>query len=288
VTEGPFSTRTASIPAACFFVPTCAGRSEINVGLPYNAGTEAFAIRRFGGHGSLESTATSVNVVSDVDQGTIYRDIRVRITALVRELPDQTLDYVAPATPEWRIRDLIAHLAGGTADIVAGNLADVASEDWTSAQVEARRNILIGDVLEEWARCSAIVEPMIAKFDPLMRAMLLTDAVTHEHDLRGALGVPGERESDAVAYAFRGVAGGIGRQRGDTGALRILHEAGETVVGAGEPTATVQTTRFEVVRASVGRRSYDQIAAWDWEGDARQETVVLARFAPPRTAPLNE
>ena len=72
------------------------------------------------------------------------------------------------------------------------------------------------------------------------------------------------------------------------GALRILHDAGESVVGAGEPTATVQTTRFEIVRAGVGRRSYDQIAAWDWEGDARPESVVLARFAPPRATPLNE
>jgi hypothetical protein len=50
----------------------------------------------------------------------------------------------------------------------------------------------------------------------------------------------------------------------------------------------VQTTRFEIVRAGVGRRSYDQIAAWDWEGDSRPESVVLARFAPPRVTPLNE
>jgi hypothetical protein len=226
--------------------------------------------------------------MSDVDYAAVYRAVRVRVTALVCELPEETLDLVAPATPEWRVRDVVAHLAGSTADIVSGDLADVASDDWTAAQVDARRDVPIGEVLDEWARCSAIVEPMIAKFDPLMRTMLLTDAVTHEHDLRGALGVPGERDSDAIGYAFRGVTGGIGVQRGDAGALRILHDAGERVVGAGEPTATVQTTRFEVVRASVGRRSSGQIAAWDWEGDARPETVVLARFAPPRLTPLNE
>jgi hypothetical protein len=118
--------------------------------------------------------------------------------------------------------------------------------------------------------------------------MLLTDAVTLEQDLGGALGVPGERDSDAIGYAFGGVSGGIGSQRGKTGALRILHDAGVSVVGAGEPTATVQTSRFEIVRASVGRRSFDQIAAWDWEGDSRPESVVLARFAPPRVTPLDE
>ena len=193
--------------------------------------------------------------MSDIDQAAVNRGVRVRVAALVCELPEETLDVVAPATPEWRVRDVVAHLAGGTADIVSGNLAEVASDKWTGTQVDARRDVPIDEVLDEWARCSAIVEPMIARFDPLMRAMLLTDAVTHEHDLRGALGVPGDRESDAIGYAFRGVSGGIGAQRGDIGALRILHDAGVSVVGAGEPTATVQTTRFEIVRASVGRRS---------------------------------
>lgn len=229
-----------------------------------------------------------VACMSAIDHAAIHRGVRVRITALVCELSEEMLDFVAPATPEWRVRDVVAHLAGGAADVVSGNLADIASDSWTGAQVEARRYVPIGEVLDEWTRCSLIVEPMIATFDPLLRAMLLTDVVTHEHDLRGALMVAGARESDAIGYAFRGVSGGIGAQRGDAGALRVLHEAGETVVGAGEPTATVRTTRFEVVRASVGRRSYDQIGAWDWEGNSRPETVVLARFAPARSTSLDE
>jgi hypothetical protein len=224
----------------------------------------------------------------DVDHAAVYRGVRLRIVALVGDLPSETLDRVAPATPEWRVRDIVAHLAGSTADIVSGNLADVASDAWTADQVDARRNVPIEDVLEEWTRCSAIVEPKIYEFEPMMRAMLLTDAVTHEHDLRGAVGDSGERDSDAIGYAFRGLSGAIGAQRGDTGALRILHEAGETVTGAGEPTAVVRASRFEIVRAGVGRRSYDQIAAWDWDGDSRAETVVLPRFAPPRATPLNE
>ena len=47
----------------------------------------------------------------------------------------------------------------------------------------------------------------------------------------------------AIGYTFRGASGGIGAQHGEAGALRILHDAGESVVGAGEPTATVHTTR---------------------------------------------
>lgn len=56
--------------------------------------------------------------------------------------------------PEWRVRDVLAHLAGATADIASGNLADVASDEWTGAQVDARRDVPIDEVLDEWARCS--------------------------------------------------------------------------------------------------------------------------------------
>jgi uncharacterized protein (TIGR03083 family) len=226
--------------------------------------------------------------VNDIDHGALYRDLRDRVTALVSGLPAEALDQVAPATPMWRVRDVVAHLAGSTADVVAGNLEGVASDAWTQAQVDARLDTPFPEVLAEWTRCGELVEPTIASFPPLMRNMLLIDAVTHEHDLRGALGLPGERDGDAMLFAFGGVSRGIGAQRGDSGALRIVHEGGESVVGEGEPTATVRTTRFEVVRAGLGRRSLGQIAAWEWDGAAQPESAVLGRFSPTRTSPLVE
>jgi uncharacterized protein (TIGR03083 family) len=229
--------------------------------------------------------------MSEIDHAALYRSIRLRITELVSAAPDEALDRPAPATPSWRVRDVVAHLAGATADAVSGNLEGVASDPWTQAQVDARRDTPIDEVLAEWSRCSELVEPTIGSIPPPMRTMLLTDAVTHEHDIRGALGAPGERESDAVAFSFGGVTRGIGAQRQAAGAgpLRIVHEAGERLVGGeGEPTATVRTSRFEVVRAAVGRRSAEQIAAWDWDGDPDPTGIVLDRFAPARPTPLVE
>jgi uncharacterized protein (TIGR03083 family) len=222
------------------------------------------------------------------DPAAIYRDIRTNITALVAGLAPEQLDAVAPATPEWRVRDVVAHLAGGTADIVAGNLEDVASDAWTAAQVATRRDTPIAEVLDEWERCSALVEPTIAAFPGIMRAMLLTDAVTHEHDIRGAIGRPGRRDSDAIGFSFSRLIGAISAQRAERGALRIVHDAGEEIAGTEPVTATVRVSRFEIVRAAVGRRSEAQILTWSWDGEADPKAIVLGRFAPPRATDLVE
>ena len=227
--------------------------------------------------------------MTEPDPIDVYRQVRERVSALATAADDAALDRDCPATPGWRVRDVVAHLGGATADIVAGNLDGVASDAWTQAQVDARVDWSIAEVLEEWARCSEVVEPLIPSIDPLMQTMLLADAVTHEHDVRCGLDAPGARESDGVALAFGRLAPALGAQRRAAGPLRIEHEDGVVVVGGdAEPTATLRATRFDVLRGAFGRRSLDQIAAWDWTGDVNVEAMVLSRFAPPRTSPLVE
>ena len=222
------------------------------------------------------------------DHIAIYRGIRARVSELVRDLDADTLARTAPATPAWSVHDVLAHLVGDVTDVVAGNLDGVATDAWTQAQVDRRRGVPVGDLLDEWARGAAVVEPTIDGFPPMMRAMFLTDAVTHEHDIRHAIGAPGARESDAIAFSYGRAIGAVGPARGGAGAVRIVHEAGEDLVGEGEATATVRTTRFEIVRAAVGRRSFDEIRAWDWDGEPTPEAFVLGMFTPPRATPLGE
>lgn len=72
------------------------------------------------------------------DYATAYQDTRQRVAALVRSVGGDVLAMQAPATPEWRVRDILAHLVGVTADIVTGNLDGTPSDQWTARQVEAR------------------------------------------------------------------------------------------------------------------------------------------------------
>jgi len=222
------------------------------------------------------------------DHIAIYRGIRGRVSDLVRDLDADTLARTAPATPAWSVQDVLAHLVGDVTDVVEGNLDGVATDAWTQAQVDRRRGVTVADLLDEWERGAAVLEPTIDGFPPMMRTMFLTDAVTHEHDIRHAIGAPGARDSDAIAFSYVRAIVPVGAARGEAGAVRIVHEAGEDVVGDGAPSATLRTSRFEIVRAAVGRRSLDEIAAWDWEGEPTPDAFVLGMFTPTRATPLGE
>ena len=62
------------------------------------------------------------------DLTTIYRGIRGRVSDLVRDLDEATLERIAPATPLWTVHDVLAHLVGDVTDIVDGNLDGVATD----------------------------------------------------------------------------------------------------------------------------------------------------------------
>ena len=222
------------------------------------------------------------------DLTTIYRGIRGRVSDLVRDLDEATLARIAPATPLWTVHDVLAHLVGDVTDIVDGNLDGVATDAWTQAQVERRRGVPVAELLAEWERGVPHVESVIDAIPPMMQTMFLTDAVTHEHDIRHAIDRPGARDSDAIAFAYGRVSTLIGPARSEAGALRLVHDAGTDLLGEGEPTATLCTSRFEIVRAAVGRRAFAEITAWDWDGPATPEAFVIPRFNPPRATPLGE
>lgn len=222
------------------------------------------------------------------DYAAAYRALRTRVCELVIVATDEQLAASPPATPEWRTRDVLAHMTGSTADILNGRLEGVGSNPWTQVQVDERRDWALADLLAEWETNAPQIEPMIPSFG-IMAGQFIVDSATHEQDLRGALDAPGGRDSDAIEIAFGWLGDRVGEIRGaaDAGAIRVTTEYGPRAFGTGEPTARCSTTQFEFMRASTGRRSLDQITAWGWDGDARPELVVMPIFVP-RDAALVE
>jgi uncharacterized protein (TIGR03083 family) len=222
------------------------------------------------------------------DYARIYGALRGRVTELVRDSDTEQLERLAPAAPEWRVRDLVAHLSGITADINAGNLDGVATDAWTSRQVDTRRDWTIDELLEEWDTEASKAEAVMSSFPQVALGQMTMDAATHEHDIRGALERPGGRDSDAVAVGFEWAAQILAGPVDDAGTtLRLVTEAGTQTVGSGDRTIDVRAARFDFVRAMTGRRSLEQMRAFEWEGAAAPELLVLGIFTP-RPTPLVE
>lgn len=215
------------------------------------------------------------------DYGTAYAGVRERTSALVRAATAEQLTAVAPATPEWTVKDVLGHMVGVPTDVLAGRTDGIATDAWTRAQVDRYRDADIETMIAEWDAAAATVEPMIADFG-VMAGQAVLDVVTHEHDLRDALGATGARDSDAVFIGSVWGAQWIGQRttEGGLGTLRIETDLWSHTFGDGEPTTTLRTSAFELLRAATGRRSEAQIAAFDWDGPARTDVVVLSIFSP--------
>lgn len=230
---------------------------------------------------------TVPDVDGEIDYGAAYAALRGRVVDLVQRASEEQIEMRAPATPEWRVRDVLAHLVGVPADVLGGKLDGIATDAWTAAQVDARRDAPVGALIDEWAEIGPEIDPMIPSFG-VGAGQFIVDALTHEQDIRGALDEPGARDCDAIAIGFEWIGELVGgmRDAAGAGALQIDTASAAYVFGAGEP-ARCATTKFELVRAATGRRSMSQMEAWGWQGEPRVVPLVLPIFTA-RAEPLVE
>ena len=215
-----------------------------------------------------------------------YQAVRTRVSELLQGPGAAAFDRTAPATPEWRVHDVLSHMVGVTVDVVHGRLDGIATDPWTAAQVDARAGDSLDALLDEWAAYSPRFEEMLAAVPDEISGQALLDAATHEHDIRHAIGVPGARDSDAVAFGWDWLV--ATRTRAGRSAIRFVTETDDVVAGAGDPVVTARAGRFELVRASTGRRSAGEIARYAWDPAPDPEQLLAAPFFRVRAEPLCE
>jgi uncharacterized protein (TIGR03083 family) len=136
---------------------------------------------------------------SDVAEA--YRVVYGRVDALIRGRAEVG-ELVVPACPAWTIRQMVAHLVGVAQDIVSLNMAEKAAGSWTQAQVDRLAGHSLDELLDLWGR---MIDPVTPTLAPQASAcQLVFDALTHEHDIRGALSETGSRTGDlAFEVALR-------------------------------------------------------------------------------------
>ena len=191
--------------------------------------------------------------------GTAWSASRERVSELILRTPLPELERVAPLTPEWRVRDIVAHLVGVAQDVSSGNFPQD-FDAWTSAQVERLRAIDAHTLVRQWQGFP--IGEMLS--EPL--AIALYDQATHEADICHAVGVPSELDHATLALLSKFTLNRFGASEND---LRVtLHLDGqEFVTGTGVNEVRLSATSFEWFRASSGRRSARQIRAMEWRSD---------------------
>lgn len=183
-----------------------------------------------------------------LDLGAAYRAARERIMTLVTDADPAT---AVPATPEWNLHDVVAHLAGIVEDVRTGNMQGVTTDPWTAAQVERGRTKSMAQLLAEWTEGAPAIEGFLSSPAGASASRAVYDIHTHEADLCHALGVPALLPANVVDWA----------------AGELLDSFHSAVAAAGLPQVVVGATPFEVLRGRLGRRTEAEVSAYDWSAD---------------------
>lgn len=208
-----------------------------------------------------------------------YAGARSRIIELVRADDGDRWATAVPACPGWTAHDVLAHLAANTTDALAGRLTGPPTDEMTAAQVADRRDVPTSAVADEWEANSPGIDDVIEAMG-LAVFTIAMDAITHEGDIRGAIG-EGRPPEAAVAFHHHFGAAGFARRVAEHGlaAVEITADGDTTIAGEGDPGITLEASRYELSRAFLGRRSASQVREFDWSGDAEPYVGIFGNFA---------
>jgi hypothetical protein len=202
--------------------------------------------------------------------------------------------------------------------VLAGNIAGAATDAWTAAQVDSRREASLAELMSEWDDVGPRFAAMIDDFPGRYGRQVAADITVHEQDIRGALARPGARQSESLRRALDfllSTTADVSAVALGLGPLEVRGGEDVWVIGTGQPAAgdaeaavaaamlstdvpprpdvepvvTVIADPFELFRAFTGRRSADQIRGFDWIGDPTPYLVLFGQ--PPftlRAVPLHE
>ena len=163
-----------------------------------------------------------------------YRDLRSRVIALWRTTistdGETTGERPVPHCPAWSVRgETLAELA------------------------------------DAWDATTAAFDAVLPHIPSPVNSQLVMDAVTHEHDLRHAVGVPGARDSLAVRVAV--------------GWLLDMAEGRSPGLGAALHASGLAD--FDLLRVLSGRRSPAQMTSLGLDADLLEGMLAGSPLKPP-------
>jgi uncharacterized protein (TIGR03083 family) len=208
-----------------------------------------------------------------------------RVIALVTDLTPEQAQARVPACPDWTVRDLLSHMVGLGADVVAGDEPDDHNAGWTARQVARRRGRDVDELVEEWRAVAGPLRDWMREHG----TRPLFDVTIHEQDLRGALGVSGAQDTPAMTAVRDRFLARLADRLAGLPPLALVGDTWrwESEPGA-EPAVVLRAPDFELTRALLGRRSARQLRSWTVRGDVEPYLDAFTALGPLPDADLAE
>lgn len=217
----------------------------------------------------------------------VYADTRAFLIENVRDLGDADASTTVPGSPEWSVKDTVAHVSGLVADLLNGRKPPLGTPEMTTRQVGERADRTIAEVCDEWAANAEAIRPLLTE-NELYGLGLTADLTVHCHDIAEA--VPSVK-SPPIAATLAGceryapmLQERVGKRCGV--ALRVI-VGDRTWEPTGDGTASnLAADPTDFLLSVTGRRTRAQVEAgltFDGDATAILDTALL-QYGPYRSA----
>ena len=210
----------------------------------------------------------SRHLVSTDQVAVSYIALRARVIDLLRSTPESSGNIMVPCTPDWTVRQLAAHLVGVPEDVLAGRMEGVTTDEWTQAQVDLYGHLSLSELADLFEASAPKIDAIIHNFPQPIISQFVMDAVTHEQDMRSALGMPGGRDSKAVEV-------GVGFF------LNLFEDNDPPLFDA---LLNTRVSQWDVLRSLTGRRTVGQMNSLGLNGEAIARQFAGLPFTLPTEA----
>ena len=203
---------------------------------------------------------------SDAEVVLAYLEFRDRVVSLIREIPESQATLSVPLCPDWEVSSVISHMVGVPEDILAGRMEGVTTDAWTQAQVDRHEGESLSQLADALLATAVEFDVVLPHIPSPTNSQLVMDAVTHEHDLRHAVGRAGAQDSLAVNVALGWLLNMVEGKAPDL--AQELLDSG--------------VSHYELMRSLTGRRSVDQMKQIGVDG----EQIKLLLQGTPLRVPM--
>jgi hypothetical protein len=187
-----------------------------------------------------------------------------------------------PACPAWNARGIVSHLISTAAHIASGAPLPGDIQGWIDEGVRVRSDRSWQQLQDEWEWVFPVVQEMLGGE---AGGGFVIDAVTHEQDLRAAIGPPAVDHSLGLSALVPAIIEYVRHLDlfGDGPGVRLLTPASDVMIGGPHIGVEVELTDDWALSRVLGcRRSASQLEALHHQGDTTLLYTLVSRYPLPK------